>query len=276
MKARSSSWNVTVGPVLVACGVFVLACGGDKDVVTPYNPGTATIIGERAGGEPIVALSSCNDAACTEAVERCGADAAADIIVDAAGNVVDVICYGQDVVVQDVPTDQVDTYSTEKENNTVLVLDGASDGVDVDGDIVIDGNNAIVYGEGPDVSVVSGTLQLEMNNAKIRGVRIQGDVTIDKNDTKLSFCVIEGDLTIHGNNTTVAECQVFGTVEITGLNTVFVRNGCENAERLGGFNLTCSDNVSFLDDNADLVVQDSELGGAMECFEKEGSPDPQG
>lgn len=277
MTNGAFAWRVLGAPVVMTWGALLCACGSDEtEVVTPYEPGSATIIGEQAGGEAIVTLSGCNDGACTEAVEQCGADGAADVIVDDAGNVVEVICYGQDVAVEQIPAEQVDTYSTDQKNDTVLVLDGADDGVDVEGDVVVDGNNAVIYGEGPDVSVVSGTLQLEMNNAKIRGVRIQGDVIIDKNDTKLLYCVIEGDLTIIGNNTTVAECQVFGRVQITGLNTVFVRNGCEGAERLDGFNLTCNGNTSFADANDDFVVQDAELGAELECFEKEGSPEPQG
>lgn len=145
--------------MLVGAALLV-ACGSDKThIATPYDPGTATLIGEQPGAAQEVLLSSCTDNACTAALDRCGADGAADVIVDGAGNVADVICYGQDVVVQEVPVAPVDGYSTDGENGAVLVLDGANDGVDVTGDLIIDGNNAVVYGEGSDVSVISGTVQ---------------------------------------------------------------------------------------------------------------------
>jgi hypothetical protein len=220
-----------------------------------------------------VALDECSDDQCGTVSRECGEGAAADVVLDENGSVVDVLCYRRDVAVQVVPTDTSGTVTAG--NDTVLVLDAEDDGVDVDGDIEIQGNNAVIWGDGPDTSVISGTVDVEKNNAIIRGVRIQHDVTIEKNNTSLAFCVIEGDLIITGNNTTVAECAVFGQVRITGLNTVLVENDFAGTSRVSGYNLTCNGNRSFDDDNGDYRVSDDERGGEVGCGDADGPADPQ-
>lgn len=252
---------------------FAVACGADTEddsVRTPYRAGEATLIGEDPGGK-MVSVDDCKS--CGSVERECGKRAAADVIVDADGNVVDVLCYRADVEVQVVPTDVADTVHAD--NETVLVLDDEDDGVDVEGDVIIEGNNAVVWGNGPDTSVIAGTVDVEKNDAIIRGVRIQRDVTIEKNNTSLAFCVIEGDLIITGNNTTVAECTVFGEVRISGLNTVFVGNELAGVDELAGYHLTCNDNRRFDDADGDLALDEGELGGEVTCVEADGPPDPQ-
>lgn len=253
---------------------LVPACGGKSEArtaqKTPYDGDLTVVVGdEREGtrefatpdGDACLPLA---DGTCVRPQDECGDSGTADVVVDENGNVLDIICYGQDVTVEGVGIDEVPTANAG--NNTVLVLDGQDDGVDVAGDLTIDGNNAIVYGEGPDTSVVGGDLKIEKNNAKVRGIRIQGDVTIDKNNTKLLFCVIEGDLTITFNNTTIAECDVYGKVEITGENTVLVNNRFNGIDDISGpNNLECNGNVRFDDANEDFVVGDGELGGPVTC-----------
>jgi hypothetical protein len=233
-----------------------------ESVATPYDPGQATLVGAEKGGEDLELSEACAEYDCGGELDQCGDRAAADVIVDANGEVVDVICYKQDVSVDAVPLDQ--TESAEAGNNTVLVLDDEDDGVDVEGDVTISGNNAVLYGEGPDVSVIGGTIEIEKNNAIVRGVRVQEDVTITKNNTQMAFCVIEGDLTISGNNTTVAECTVFGKVTITGLNTVFVQNQFAQVD-FTAQNLICNGNVHFDDADRSLTVESSELGEGIAC-----------
>lgn len=246
-------------------GALCAGCGGnDPGPITPYRPDETHVIGGDQGqAKEFSNPDSCDVAGCATVDEECGEDGAADVIVDAQGNRLDVICYGQGVAVSTVPAGPVG--EVDAGNNTVVVIDGAADGVDVTGDVVISGNNAIVYGEGPDVSVIGGTLAIEKNNAKIRGVRILGDVVIDKNNTKMTFCVIEGNLTIHGNNTTIAGCDVYGTVTVTGLNTVLVQNRVAGADGIVGKNLTCHDNVRFDDVDGDGVVSEAEIGVPLGC-----------
>ncbi|HEX7670513.1 MAG TPA: hypothetical protein VF395_13055 [Polyangiaceae bacterium] len=243
------------------------ACGGTSNAglgsSTPYRPGDTTVVGGNQGDAPTPTTAACQDATC-KGRDQCGPNGAADVIVDDKGKVVDVLCYGQDVTIAQVPTAPVASFETNG-NNAVLVIDGANDGVDVLGDVTISGNNAVVYGNGPETSVIGGTLLIGKNNAEIRGVRIKGDVTINKNNTKLAFCVIEGDLTITGNNTTLAGCDVFGKVTITGMNTVLIRDRVSATDAIKGSNLTCSANVRFDDANADHVIQAGEVGGPVSC-----------
>jgi hypothetical protein len=209
---------------------------------TPYRLGQALVIGETRGGELMNVDGTCDSDVCREVIERCGEDAYADVVVDADGNVLDVLCFRGNAEVREIGLEAVATASAG--NNTVLVLDGVDDGVDVTGDVVLTGNNAVIYGRGADVSEIGGDLAIDKNNAIVRGVTIAGDVRIDKNNAQLSFTEIHGDLTIEGNNTTLAECVVHGQVIINGVNTVLVQNRFFSESTLSGKNLECNGNVS--------------------------------
>jgi hypothetical protein len=246
---------------VVASSLF--ACGqGDHEYATPYGVNQAMLIGPDKGGT-LTDVDECDSDECSAVVERCGADSFADVMLDPDSNVLDVLCYRPNVTVKQIGLDAVVT--ARAGNNTVLVLDGEADAADVTGDVIIDGNNAVVYGDGPDVSLIAGSLSVEKNNAIVRGVRIQGDVTITKNNTKLAFCQIDGDLTITGNNTTLGECVVHGQLRIEGNNTVLVRNEFGAPPTLLGKNLSCNANRSFDDADSDLVVTPAELGAELVC-----------
>lgn len=249
----------------------VLACSGEADVATPYQPGDITVLGEALGGRP-ERVEACGDV-CATVDDECGDDAAADVILDPQGGVADVICYEQDVKVETVSIDRVD--SAEAGNKTVLVLDGVDDGDDVTANVTISGNNAAVWGEGPDVSVIGGTLKITKNNAVVRGVRIHGDVAVTKNDAQFSMCVIDGDLTVTGNNATFADCVILGDVKIAGVNTVLVQNRFAQSYEIGGKNLTCNENFAFSDANQDGEFTESEQTEAVTCSESKEDLAPQ-
>jgi hypothetical protein len=223
-----------------------LACGKERqEPFTPYALGQALRIGPDKGGTP-ARLSEVCDAnsdpeECEAAVQKCGKQAYADVVLAADESVLDVLCYPGNVTVQEIGTDPVASASAG--NHTVLVLDDLDDGADVSGDVTLSGNGAVVYGHGAGVSVIGGDLAIDKNNAIVRGVRIQGDVTITKNNAQLAFCEIDGNLSITGNNVTLAECVVHGSVLIEGNNAVFVRNELAKNETLEGKNLRCNANV---------------------------------
>lgn len=239
------------------------ACSEAPQETTPYAPGDATVIGVEQGGQAMTLDEACSEHECNEEVDACGDRAAADVILDENGEVVDVICYKQDVDVETLPIDEIE--SATAGNNTVLVLDDVADGADVIGDVTLEGNNVVVWGHGPDVSEIGGTVDIEKNNAVVRGVRIGGDMIISKNNAQLAFCEIEGNLTITGNNTTLAECTVHGSVTIEGVNTVLVQNRFTQAE-IAAKNLICNDNVLLTDADAGV---DADAGAAspaaVEC-----------
>lgn len=233
------------------------ACSDATSESTPYAPGDATLIGVERGGQAMTLDEACDQHECEEQAEACGERAAADVIVDESGEVVDVICYKQGVDVVTLPIDEVE--SATAGNNTVLVLDDVDDGTDVVGDVTLEGNNAVVWGHGPEVSAIGGTLEIQKNNAVVRGVHIAGDLIISKNNAQLAFCEIEGNLTITGNNTTLAECTVHGSVTIEGLNTVLVQNRFAQPQ-IAAKNLICNDNVV-------LEASDASSSAAVECVD---------
>lgn len=225
-----------------------LACTGEhQQSATPYALGQALRIGPDKGGTPARLGEVCDadpdQDACEAAVEGCGDDAYADLVLDEDQSALDVICYPGNVSVHEVGTDAVASASAG--NHSVLVLDDVDDGPDVTGDVTLSGNGSILYGHGAQVSVVGGSLALDKNNAIVRGVRIDGNVTITKNNAQLAFCEIGGDLTIQGNNATVAECVVHGRTVLEGNNAVFVRNELAQNTELSGKNLSCNANVVF-------------------------------
>lgn len=273
-----------------------VACGDDAPEPTlPYKPGETTVIGggfgnavsdggsaaadggvDSSGG--IFVAQTPNGDGCIDLDGECAQPqlacddpkAAADVLVGENGEVLDVVCYPTGGVsvetfegpVQDLP------------NNAVLVVDDKDDGVDVTGDITIDGNNITLYGYGPDTSVIDGSVHLDKNNAVVRGVRITGDVTIDKNNPSMIDCVIEGDLIISGNNVSMALCEVWGTITITGNNTIFVSNKFKTPPQLEGMHLDCNDNYLFTDANDDGAIADDEVGAPLDCTEHSGSSKP--
>src|SRR5215472_243717 len=88
--------------VLALLGSVALAtaCGSSDGAAfsTPYTPGSETVVGKTSDPQP-TPFGGCTDATCKAASDRCGANGAADVIVDSSGKVVDVVCYGQDVTV---------------------------------------------------------------------------------------------------------------------------------------------------------------------------------
>jgi hypothetical protein len=259
------------------CGLLMgsAACGSSEprnDL--PYEPNSTSVIGgdydnpdglalrvrETPDGDECIDL----DGACIKPQKECGDRGAADVLLDDKGNVVDVICY---------PTDGVEIENTEGDikkvgNNVVLVLDDEDDGIDVAGDVTIDGNNVTLFGHGPDTSVIGGDLHIDKNNSVVRGVRVEGDVTIDKNNPSIVDCVIEGDMTIRGNNVSVALCDIWGKLVIEGNNAVLVNNHFASPPEVHGNNTVCASNQAFLDANDDGKVSDDELGAEVACSPK--------
>jgi hypothetical protein len=246
--------RATIGYILASIVLSSCTSGSSgsagSDLSVPYRVGQALVIGEVEGGELTSIDPSCETEECAEVRERCGEQAYADVVLGTDGQVLDVLCYRGNAETQELGVPSVETATAG--NNTVLVLDDVADGEDVIGDVVLLGNNAVVYGHGADVSRIGGNLAIDKNNAIVRGVAILGDVTISKNNAQLAFTEIFGDLTIEGNNTTLAECIVHGEVRIDGVNTVLVQNRFRGARTLAGKNLECNGNTSF----------DGELGDA--------------
>jgi hypothetical protein len=283
--------RATIGYILVSVGLSSCASGSSgsasSDLSVPYQLGQALVIGEVEGGELTSIDPSCESETCVEVRERCGEEAYADVVLGADGQVLDVLCYRGNAQTQELGLASVETATAG--NNTVLVLDDVADGEDVTGDVVLLGNNAVVYGHGADVSRIGGNLAIDKNNAIVRGVAILGDVTISKNNAQLAFTEIFGNLTIEGNNTTLAECTVHGEVRIEGVNTVLVQSRFRGARTLVGKNLECNGNTSFDGELGDAGADaasapsaaadagaDGAATGSVVCEDRQGPPSGRG
>jgi hypothetical protein len=277
--------RATIGYILAT--IWLSSCtsgsstGSSSEPAVPYRLGQALVIGEVEGGELTLVDPSCESAECLAVRDRCGEEAYADVVLGTDGQVLDVLCYRGNAETQELGVASVETASAG--NNTVLVLDDVADGEDVTGDVVLLGNNAVVFGHGAEVSRIGGDLAIDKNNAIVRGVAILGDVTISKNNAQLAFTEIFGDLTIEGNNTTLAECVVHGAVRIDGVNTVLVNNRFRGARTLVGKNLECNGNTSFEGEAGDAgsdaaaeATRPADAGasadGAVVCEDRRGPP----
>ncbi len=201
--------------------------------------------------------------ACIDPRTEC--EAGAEVVLGADGKVIETVCYpkGETLSVAEVEARSGDI--AQNENDAVIVLDDADDGVDIRGDLSVDANNVVVYGEDPATSVIEGDVGVDGNNIIVRGVTIQGDVTIDANNAVFLRCVIEGDVVVIGNNAVIAACDVFGTVEIRGNNTKLAGNHLVGTLTDNGKNSLCEDNVRASDADADGLLEESELGEAVSC-----------
>lgn len=272
-------WIVGTAGLLVGCGGE--SEGDEKGTATK---GTTTLITPE--GSTVTETEGCPrgpDGKCVDPDRGdCGPGEDFDVVQDGDGNVLDVICYparegNTDVLVvpetgpgEEPP--QAESFASG--NNDVLVLDGAADGADLAGDLDVQANNVTVLGEGPELSIIEGGVQVEGNNLAVRGVRIAGDVTVEFNNASFALCIIEGDVKVTGNNLTLAGCDVFGSVELAGNNAILVDSRIGGALVDEGANNVCEGNEGFEDDDADLLVDDGEIRAPLTCGARvpEGSP----
>jgi hypothetical protein len=252
---------------LVAAGCLLALCAAcsssSAEPVLPYPLGQAMVFGTPQGGVMTPVDSGCGSDICRAVRERCGGGAYAEVIVDTPGNVLDVMCYPGHLGVREIGTDPFDTIGDE--SDTVFVFDAEDDGADMLGEVVVSGDDDVLYGAGAEVSVLGEGLRIDGERVVVRGLTIRGDVTVDKNDAKLSLVQINGDLTINGNGVTLSESIVHGDVHLVGSSTVLSRNLLESAAFLSANNLGCHLNQRFDDLDGDRSIDGSELGAEVDC-----------
>jgi hypothetical protein len=253
----------------VCAGLVGCEDGGSRSHLLPWDShDTRVIDGDRQVSEiPSPIGDRCIDVetgVCIKPQEQCGANAA-DVVLAADGKLLEIICYPPAATLSVEELETKGGAIAQNQNNSVLALDNANDGVDVRGDIAVDANNVVIYGEDPATSVVGGDVNVDGNNIIVRGVSIQGDVTIDANNATFFHCVVEGNVTVTGNNAVFVGCDVFGTIKITGHNAHVAGNHVVGGVVDDGKNTRCEDNRAAQDRNADRVLVESELGAALSC-----------
>ena len=173
------------------------------------------------------------------------------IVVD--GEVVEVICY-EDTDTTEGPTQVVtsssgDVMVAQQDNGAVVTFGEETDGVPIEGDLTVDGNGVTVYGNGPDKTIIDGDLLITGNNARVRGVRVMGDVIIDLNTAAFVLSHVDGNLEVRSNNSLVASDRTFGNFVVTGNNTILVQNEVGGEWMLDGAQgSVCQSNVRWEND----------------------------
>ncbi|MEQ8279712.1 MAG: hypothetical protein RMA76_04640 [Deltaproteobacteria bacterium] len=268
---RSALWLLTLA----------LGCG-DDDVLfqqpyQDYEDGDVTVIGGADGEGSVATASGDNDCVqvsddtCTPVERRgkyCKSDEGPVDVVVVDGEVREVVCYedtdggGPDDV---TIAEGGGTTIPQQGNGAVITFAAETDGQAVEGDVVIDGNDVTLYGNGPDKSIIDGDLLITGNNARVRGVRVTGNVTMDLNTAAFVFSVVDGNLLIRSNNCLVAEVDVFGNLVNDGNNSILVRNDVDDNFEGSGSGAVCDRNSYFDDDDGDGAVSDAERGEGFDC-----------
>ena len=246
-----------------------LGCGDDGGGGrTPWSDQRTQVIAasravvevDPASGDDCVDYAAAQDE-CLKPQTKCGKNGA-DIVLDTDGRLLDYVCYPGEATLS---VEQVAAQSgdiAQRQNDSVILLDDLDDGVDIDGDLSIDANKVVVYGENPANATISGSVTVDGNNALLRGVRVGGDVTVLKNNVTLALCIIAGDLVVQGNNAQVFGCDVLGSITVTGKNAKVYGN------RVGGTlsgSADCRSNLSVNDADADGIVDTGETGAPIAC-----------
>lgn len=221
--------------------LFTTACGSSTS--TPWADGTAVIRGSDGDVREIpwseVECLPIEGGGCLNPDEACGGKGAADVYVDAAGNVVEVICYppgGDETTVVALEPDAAIG------NGDIVVVSGTAQAPAYSGDLDLTTNNNTLYGDDPGTSIIAGNVEVNGNNTLVSGVTVTGNLRVVLNDTQLTNCVIRGNLIIEGNNTKAAGCIVDGNIEITGQNTELTNNVVDGNIENAGQNTVCTGN----------------------------------
>lgn len=188
------------------------------------------------------------------------------------GVLIDTICYppAEDPArpVEVVTRSTGDLEIAQNANNTTVVFGDETHGVPLVGDLVVDGNNVAIYGNGPDDTIIDGSVTLDGNNARLRGVTITGDLILSKNNVAVVLSRILGNVMLSGratNNSVFAENEIFGSFTSDSNNHIIVGNAVLGELSHTGNNNTCDRNYAFDDLDGDRSLDEGEAGDWLRC-----------
>jgi hypothetical protein len=264
--------------VAVACGPRAVAGRVADQPYQPYTDQRYTAVGTNTDGGTVSVTSpdgnNCIDTvngscvAATRTGAFCdGATSGPVDVVVVGGETKATVCYPSPsdskspVAVSD-PTMAVSVAKTA--NGSAITFDSSTDGKPITGPMTLSANDVSLYGNGPDKTIIDGDLVIEKNNARVRGVRVTGNLIVKFNDVSIVLCQVDGNLTSDKNNGLFASNTVFGEMAIGGSGNQIYYNKVKGAFSVGSTDV-CSDNKAFTDQNANKIVEDSELGADLTC-----------
>lgn len=231
--------------------------------MSPFPLGQATVYGAAPGGVALDVAAGCQSDVCSAVLSLCGVQAYAEVMLDRAGAIADIVCYRDDLRVVELGTSPV--IGLDEEPNTIFIFDGIDDGPDLYGTTTLSRDDVWLFGNGARVSVLSGGLVIGGENATVRGIRIAGDVIVERDGANLSLVEVLGDLVINADDVTVAESLIRGRVQVNGSRALLVRNLLGDGSDLSGEDLRCNLNQYFNDIDLDGAIENTELGGEVTC-----------
>lgn len=243
--------------------------GASSDVIVTADGTTYVVTNE--GGEGCVDIGDqCVDINDAQGRYCDDPNAQADVLLDENGDVVSVVCYppaDNGTAVEELQTDADGNITLpSNQNGTVITFPEDTNGEPLDGNIQLDGERVVLYGNGVDETIVNGNIHLESNNARVRGLTVQGNLEIknNANNGSVVLCRIEGNLSVASNGSTIASCEVFGNVQVSGNNTTLVNIGVQGEWNVADSSI-CEGCYSFSDENDDKLIQSEEVGDPISC-----------
>lgn len=244
--------------------------GANTNVVVTED-GTYVVTGDPAGqcveiDGQCVEIDQSRDHYCDDP------DAQADFVL-VEGVVVDVVCYPppdsgvdvEEVLVTDDGTAEI----PQNQGGAVITFSEQTDGEPLVGDVTVDAERTVIFGNGVDETVIEGDLTVASNNSRVRGLTVTGDVqyTQNANGSAMTFCRVHGSLRAESNSFTLLACDVFGDVTVEGNGAVLSDVGVAGEWNVAARS-TCSGCFSFADEDHDFVVDDDEVGDAIACGQR--------
>lgn len=182
----------------------------------------------------------------------CEEGAQADMVV-VDGEVVGLICYPPPEeakeVIEITPDSNGSLDVPQNANGSVITFSEDTNGTPFVGDLTIDAERAVIFGNGPGETIIEGHVTLSSNNARVRGVTITGDLNLSFNNVAVAFCEVQGNFTATGNGFRAIDCQVFGDVTVTGNNGILSNIGVQGKWEVTGSGTICDGCYSFEDKN---------------------------
>lgn len=296
-NSRVVGWRGSVALLLL--GLLLLgACGEDESpggasVTVTEGDGDEVAFGEEANtvvtdegtfiveGDPGQECVRIDDETCVDLGDtrdqHCGAEDAQVDVVIIDGEVAEAVCYpSQDsgVPLEEVVVEGDGTITLpQNANGAVITFDEETNGEPIEGDVQLDAERMVIFGNGIEETILAGSVTLASNNSRIRALTVEGDVEVanNANNSAVVFCRIKGSITISSNGMRLIDTEVFGDVRVDGNDATLLNVGVGGEWDVPD-SATCRGCYSFDDEDGDFVVSDEERGEELGCG-REGSND---